>query len=568
MPSYFLFLIFFAFCFGFNLEAQGLFSNQGANISIGPNTLVSVQGTVINAQNGSFDNQGEIQLDGDWLNQSNNFAFTRPAGRVVLRAGNQAIGGGFTTRFYELILRGSGIKTAQIETWVLNELQLNNLELHTQNHTLRVFNTSPLAVQTSSLPPFGFVSADAQGGLAWALMQQNQAYVFPLGSSQNNPRFRPLSLQALDPLSDTAWLKCQHSNLDPSLDNWDRNRRQIEICQLNPNYYHRIEALQNPSNANFQIQYFYNPNTDGSDYNALAQWQDPQNLWAEASPATTHSPNNPWNLAYVQTNQGINQFNPPIFALARTAPSLTVNLLPNPLCSSDTLQIQAQSNISQFDFFIDSLLVQTGPQNQYRSPNNLTTGFYPVWVQTFDGQCGRQSPSLLLEVRPSPQIQTTADTFIVRGSPVQLWASGGDFYLWSPDQNLDCAICPQTQAYPNADLIYQVQVENLEGCRLSRNISVQVRDQVQNLVFIPNVLTPNGDGFNDTWRIDNIQLFPQNKVRIFNRLGDLVFQSEYYNNTWDGTFAGGRLPAGTYYYVLDLGEGWGIFKGPVTIIRE
>jgi gliding motility-associated-like protein len=88
------------------------------------------------------------------------------------------------------------------------------------------------------------------------------------------------------------------------------------------------------------------------------------------------------------------------------------------------------------------------------------------------------------------------------------------------------------------------------------------------VLFIPNVITPNNDGYNDTWRIDNIQLFPLNRVLIVNRWGDVVYQSDFYNNDWEGNFGGGLLPAGTYYYILDLGQGWGIFKGDVTIIRK
>lgn len=85
---------------------------------------------------------------------------------------------------------------------------------------------------------------------------------------------------------------------------------------------------------------------------------------------------------------------------------------------------------------------------------------------------------------------------------------------------------------------------------------------------IPNAFSPNGDGFNETWTIDNIQLFPKRNLRVVNRWGDTVFSSKFYNNEWDGTYAKGLLPAGTYYYVLDLGEPFGIKKGPVTIVRE
>ena len=53
-----------------------------------------------------------------------------------------------------------------------------------------------------------------------------------------------------------------------------------------------------------------------------------------------------------------------------------------------------------------------------------------------------------------------------------------------------------------------------------------------------------------------------------NRWGDIVYSTQDYQNQWDGTYGSGRLPAGTYYYILDLGAPWGVQKGDVTIIRE
>ena len=97
---------------------------------------------------------------------------------------------------------------------------------------------------------------------------------------------------------------------------------------------------------------------------------------------------------------------------------------------------------------------------------------------------------------------------------------------------------------------------------------VDVRQNINNVIFIPNVLTPNNDGFNDTWYIKNLHLFPNNDVTIVSRWGDVVYKSSNYQIDWEGRFSGGLLPAGTYYYILDVGGNWGILKGDVTIIRE
>ena len=93
--------------------------------------------------------------------------------------------------------------------------------------------------------------------------------------------------------------------------------------------------------------------------------------------------------------------------------------------------------------------------------------------------------------------------------------------------------------------------------------------------FVADVLTPNNDGYNDKWII----LRPSNVkvgVTIFNRWGQVVYKNADYKNDWDGRstngFSGNMLPAGTYYYVVELSGGnitsKDIRKGYITLIRN
>jgi gliding motility-associated-like protein len=80
--------------------------------------------------------------------------------------------------------------------------------------------------------------------------------------------------------------------------------------------------------------------------------------------------------------------------------------------------------------------------------------------------------------------------------------------------------------------------------------------------------TPNGDGYNDTWEIKNIELYPEATVEIFNRWGELMYRSDKgYDNPWDGTYKGRELPIDSYHFVINLGNGRDPFTGNVTIIR-
>jgi len=90
----------------------------------------------------------------------------------------------------------------------------------------------------------------------------------------------------------------------------------------------------------------------------------------------------------------------------------------------------------------------------------------------------------------------------------------------------------------------------------------------------PDIITPNGDGFNDTWVVDplviNPEDYPDNELIIFNRWGGRVFHAKPYNNDWGGTNKrnGAPLPESTYYYILYLDVGKGeVYNGQILVNR-
>jgi gliding motility-associated-like protein/uncharacterized repeat protein (TIGR01451 family) len=91
--------------------------------------------------------------------------------------------------------------------------------------------------------------------------------------------------------------------------------------------------------------------------------------------------------------------------------------------------------------------------------------------------------------------------------------------------------------------------------------------------FIPEGFSPNGDHINDFFVIRGIQYYPNNRFTIFNRWGNKVFETIQYKNKWDGKstmglrIGGDDLPTGTYFYLLDLGDGSAIIKGTIYLNR-
>jgi gliding motility-associated-like protein len=84
-------------------------------------------------------------------------------------------------------------------------------------------------------------------------------------------------------------------------------------------------------------------------------------------------------------------------------------------------------------------------------------------------------------------------------------------------------------------------------------------------LFMPNLFTPNGDGIHDIWLIDGLDLYPDVLVQVFNRWGQLLFESKGYSDPWDGTYNGNALPIGAYYYMINLNNNTEPLNGTITI---
>ena len=142
-----------------------------------------------------------------------------------------------------------------------------------------------------------------------------------------------------------------------------------------------------------------------------------------------------------------------------------------------------------------------------------------------------------------------SDVEIGQGGSTQLNATGpaGSTFIWSPTTGLSDNNIPNPIAAPTGSTTYTVTTTT-NGCTYVDQVTVNVI----RLIEPPNTLTPNGDGFNDTWEIPGINDYPGAEVVIHDRWGQIVYRAIGYREPWDGTNKGKKLSEGTYYYSIRL----------------
>ncbi len=111
---------------------------------------------------------------------------------------------------------------------------------------------------------------------------------------------------------------------------------------------------------------------------------------------------------------------------------------------------------------------------------------------------------------------------------------------------------------------YYVTVVDNNTC--SKSIGILLTENSQLCLRIPDAFTPNGDGINETWQIDFIEMYPESIVYVFNRWGQKMYEGRVGDEYWDGRTNGKFVPAGAYQYIIDLHNGLEPITGVVVVV--
>lgn len=177
------------------------------------------------------------------------------------------------------------------------------------------------------------------------------------------------------------------------------------------------------------------------------------------------------------------------------------------------------------------------------------------------------SATLTVSVNPDVTITLSEDVTICPGDEVTLNAQGGATYEWVVDDEV-----VETESeitLPIGEMTtFNVTAISEFSCTKTASVTVDVDEELCDVELkVPNAFTPNGDGTNDAFVIENLDRYPQATIEIYNRWGQIVYEAAPYGNDWNGTNDGEDLPHATYYYILELNDGSPVQTGTITILK-
>ena len=198
--------------------------------------------------------------------------------------------------------------------------------------------------------------------------------------------------------------------------------------------------------------------------------------------------------------------------------------------------------------------------------NYLTSAIYSVTVTDINNCTSIKSVNVVAGTTLSASVSN--NVIIPIGKTTILVATGGVTYQWIPAIGLTCDTCSNPVARPLEDTRYCVIVTDENLCADTACVEVKV---INCKIFVPNAFSPNGDNENDNECFFGTACSSNMHVKIFNRFGEMVFETTDFNQCWDGTYQGKFLNVDVFYYTFEAIDAYSgnvtIEKGTITLMR-
>jgi len=240
------------------------------------------------------------------------------------------------------------------------------------------------------------------------------------------------------------------------------------------------------------------------------------------------------------------------------------------ICFQTAIQLKGTINGSSFLWSPQTALLNANTLDPIASP--LQTTAYTLSAFDTKGCPKPGMDTVVVTVLPDIHASAGRDTSVVVNQSLQLHATGGKLYNWSPPTALSATnIADPIAIYDKEDesVRYKVLAYNEAGCVDSAFITVKVFKTLPS-VFVPTAFTPNADGKNDILKPIAVGMQRLNFFGVYNRWGQLVFSTSINGQGWDGTISGAQQSSGTYVWMVKAVDFTGASyfeKGTVTLIR-
>lgn len=500
---------------------------------------------------------GIYRLENDW---SNSGIFISDSSHVYLDGAFELITGDSVSRYYDLTLEGTGVKTQLIDAEVKHQLNLNNLELATQNFEMYVSNSWDSAiVHQSTYLDEGFVSSVA-GGLLVRKTDSVFNYFFPVGSNQNGHQFRPVTIENLMLSSEAMGVRMIPE--DATTNGLDRDEKDSIICFINDNYYHEITSVDNLDQSNISI--FYDPNVETS-WNIAAQWNTPTGTqWNRliSAPSTLYS--------YAgRTVDNHNDYSNDFYALGYYNEVLPTIYGDTIICDTTLIYTYSTDTYSTYSWEAENNGNSIGFSNQETIDiqwlNGNGTSNVLTLIATDIFGCESLETSVTVDVN---HILAQYDTLPGGGAGTIVFDNtslGGDDFEWTIGNYTSTYEDEEYTFTEVGDYDIELIVTNDLGC--SDTVTGFINIPV--LFWVPNVFSPNGQTGNELFFIDAVGV-EEYRLQVFDRWGLMMFEST--NSAWDGTNQRNNqpVPEGTYYFIYTATDQSGddhTFNGPMSLFR-
>jgi gliding motility-associated-like protein len=576
------------FAQGWVQEGAHLQNDSGFIVIEGTNAHFSSAGSsTVNMKGNS-----EIRLQGNWINNGSTEVFTGNDGLVNFNGTTQNIQGSRITYFPSLETGGNGTKTLQINTLVggmvgrgTGQLILSNgNELDLNSNRLIINNPATDAI--SNFVGMGYILGETgpipgYGEIQWVIRDAatGSIYTIPLGTNLN---FRYDVQSVGTQLGDTGSIivSTYPTNSAPAINNRPLpttvnntdNEYAVENSISMTDRFWMLNSSGYTANPDLDLYFNHYLNNGGSnvinvpDLGAI-RWNSVSDQWDYPVSGTSNVAS-----SYVRLNAGTNFSG--IWTLSDTTPCPVIDFLADEACLDDStfftnLSTTPKGSLDLFKWdFNNSRSSLSADAAELFTP----VGSYPVKLSVRNSYGCWDSITKTIVINP----RAIASFIFVPNNPIVLQpvqftnqSQDDDNWLWNfGDGSSDVSENPNHSYDLPGDYTVELIANNIYDC--PDTMQQQLTVELSASYWVPNAFSPNADLLNDGYGLTTLANITNYRLEIFNRWGERIFESNNFNNRWDGTYMGRKVHAGVYIYSLsfrDLENRSHRYNGDIHIVE-